>query len=142
MVVESLSSKQSRFALYFARLIVHMNECGYQPKYGETKRSDEQAEINAIGVSGRFRVATLIRAEFKALADKILNNGKNNGIRESVHGLQLAGDVDLLKDGMYLSSTEDHRQFGEWWEKQDPLARWGGRWGDGNHYSFEHNGIK
>jgi hypothetical protein len=43
-----------------------------------------------------------------------------------------------------LRQTSDHQRLGEWWEKQHPLARWGGRWGDGNHYSFENpaTGVK
>jgi len=139
---ETLSSKQSRFTLNIAKLLLWMSECGYQPKLGEGKRSDEQAEINAIGVEGRSRVAALIKLEFPLLAQKIVNNGKNNGIRNTVHEKQLGQDIDLLKNGAYLSTTEDHRRFGEWWENQGPDHRWGGRWGDGNHYSFEHEGVK
>jgi len=41
-----------------------------------------------------------------------------------------------------LGDTEAHRELGEWWEKQHPQARWGGRFKDGNHYSFEHEGVK
>lgn len=142
MTTETLSGKQARFALGIARLFIYMNEQGYRPKLGESKRSDEQAEINAIGVPGRYRVANLIKAEYPGLANKLLNNGSNNGIRNSLHELQLAQDVDLIKDGKYMASTEDHRSFGEWWEKQGSDHRWGGRWGDGNHYSLEHNGLK
>lgn len=64
------------------------------------------------------------------------------GIRSSLHTKKLAGDINLFKDGVWLRSTEDHRKFGEWWEKQHPLCRWGGRFGDGNHYSLEHEGRK
>lgn len=64
------------------------------------------------------------------------------GIRSSLHTLKLAIDLNLFKDGKWLRNTEDHRQFGEWWEKQHPLCRWGGRFGDGNHYSMEWEGVK
>jgi hypothetical protein len=59
-----------------------------------------------------------------------------------VHQLSLAVDLNLFKDGKYLELSDDHKPFGEWWEKQYELARWGGHWGDGNHYSFEFNGVK
>lgn len=61
----------------------------------------------------------------------------------SLHEIGLAQDIDLYtKDGTYLDKTDDHKVFGEWWEKQHPLARWGGRFSDGNHYSFEYQGKK
>jgi hypothetical protein len=97
------------------------------------------------------------------LMDKILNEGYEytlgDGFRDprvfgeigvhmgyghpkSGHKRKIAIDLNLFKDGVYLDKTEHHRLFGEWWEKQHPLARWGGRFEDGNHYSFEWDGIK
>lgn len=67
---------------------------------------------------------------------------KGVGIRNSLHTEHLAIDINLFKNDDYLKDTHDHLLFGEWWEKQHPLARWGGRWGDGNHYSFEFGGRK
>lgn len=64
------------------------------------------------------------------------------GIRSSLHTLKLAIDLNLFKNGKWLRLTEDHRPIGEFWESLHPLARWGGRFGDGNHYSFEHEGRK
>ena len=40
------------------------------------------------------------------------------------------------KLGEYLVETEDHRFLGEFWESLDPMCTWGGRFQDGNHYSF------
>lgn len=62
--------------------------------------------------------------------------------KKSTHAHSLAADLHLYKDGKYLSRTEHHQEFGEWWEKQHPLSRWGGRFSDGNHYSFEWEGVK
>lgn len=68
---------------------------------------------------------------------------KGYGHSKSCHKLRLAIDLNLFnKGGEFMQTTEDHRELGEWWEKQDPLARWGGRFNDGNHYSFEHEGMK
>lgn len=64
------------------------------------------------------------------------------GFPNSLHRDRLAIDLNLFKDGVYLTKTEDHRELGEWWEKQHELACWGGRFNDGNHYSFTHNGRK
>lgn len=62
---------------------------------------------------------------------------------KSVHKLKLAIDLNLFKDGEYLSSTEAHRPFGEFWVSLDPENhRWGGEFDDGNHYSFTYWGVK
>ena len=60
---------------------------------------------------------------------------------KSNHKLRLAGDLNLFTlDGFYRSSSSDHRPYGERWEELGiqlglPL-RWGGRYGDGNHYEW------
>jgi hypothetical protein len=71
-------------------------------------------------------------------------------MKGSLHHLGLAADLNLyIDDGgtlIYLGRTEDHMPFGIWWENYGiklgyPL-RWGGRFGDGNHYSWEWEGRK
>jgi len=64
------------------------------------------------------------------------------GFSNSNHTKRLAVDFNLFKDGVYQPTTKAHKQLGEWWEKQHPLCRWGGRFNDGNHYSLEHDGVK
>lgn len=64
------------------------------------------------------------------------------GHPKSIHKLKMALDLNLFKDGVYLNKTEDHKALGEWWEQQHELCRWGGRFEDGNHYSFEWMGVK
>ncbi len=66
--------------------------------------------------------------------------------RGSLHHDGLAADVLLYKDGKYLVGTEDYRTLGEWWEAQGhahnlPLS-WGGRFGDGNHFSLSRGGRR
>jgi hypothetical protein len=58
-------------------------------------------------------------------AARLAKTGK--GIARSLHTERLAIDLNLFKSGQYLFGTEDHRELGEWWEAQDALARWGGR---------------
>lgn len=64
------------------------------------------------------------------------------GHPRSCHRSRLAVDFNLFENGKYLQTTEDHKELGEYWEGLHPLARWGGRFKDGNHYSFEYNGVK
>lgn len=63
-----------------------------------------------------------------------LGEKKGYGNKNSCHKLRLACDLNLFKDGKYLSDTDDHLPLGEYWEKLG--GSWGGRFGDGNHYSL------
>jgi len=72
---------------------------------------------------------------------------KRLGFRNSLHTLKLAIDLNLFRDGRYLSSTKAHTPLGEWWERQSTdkyECCWGGRFRkkDGNHYSIGHGGRK
>ena len=85
----------------------------------------------------------------RSAAQAAANAKAGVGIKNSLHRVGLAIDLllyaDVDHDGEtddYLTDTKSHRELGEWWEKQHPLARWGGRWGDGNHYSIEHEGVR
>lgn len=113
MAAETLRDKQCRFAVMVARLINHAVEQGYQVSLGEAWRSAEEAA----------RQAQL-----------------NKGIRRSLHCDRLALDLNLFKDGAFLSTTENHRPLGEWWESIG--GTWGGRFNDGNHYSLAHDGRR
>lgn len=62
------------------------------------------------------------------------------GHPKSTHRSRLAVDLNLFKDGKYLTTTEDHATLGAYWERNG--GTWGGRFDDANHYSLEHNGIK
>ncbi len=71
-----------------------------------------------------------------------LGQSRGYGHPSSAHKRRMALDLNLFRNGAFLGTTEAHRPLGEWWEKQHPSARWGGRFGDGNHYSFEYEGVK
>ena len=75
-------------------------------------------------------------------AHRSIEEATRLGKKNSVHTIRLAVDFNLFKDGVYLSSTKSHEPLGLYWESLSPICRWGGRFGDGNHYSFEHNGVK
>jgi hypothetical protein len=63
-------------------------------------------------------------------------HAKSGHILGSYHYKRLAIDLNLFKDGEYLQDTEDHKFLGEFWESLDPMCVWGGRFKDGNHYSY------
>lgn len=110
----TLRAKQSKFALMVAELIVKANELGYEITLGDAYRDPR--------VFGK------------------IGERKGYGESRSAHKQRLAIDINLFKDGKYLSGTESHRPLGEWWESKG--GSWGGRFEDGNHYSLEHDGIK
>ena len=110
-----LGEKQRLFAGLVGKLLVHIYEQGYEVSLDWAYRPPEVAEYYAkLGV----------------------------GIRSSLHTLKLAVDLNLFKNSQWLRATQDHQIFGEWWEQQHELCRWGGRFGDGNHYSMTHEGLK
>lgn len=117
--MSELLNAQMAFASLVPKLIERAIELGYQITLGDAFR-----DPRAFGEMG------------KTIA---------YGAARSAHKQRLAIDLNLYKNGNYLPNTEDHRQLGEWWEKQHPLARWGGNFGksnkDGNHYSFTYNGV-
>lgn len=112
---ESLREKQSRFAGMVATLLLKGISLGYEVTLGDAFRDP--------------RV-------FGALGER-----KGYGESKSCHKLRLAIDINLFRNGVFLSTTEDHLRLGTWWEAQSPDARWGGRFNDGNHYSLEHEGM-
>jgi hypothetical protein len=115
--MSDLTDKQFLFSLLVSRLIDQAITLGYEVTLGEAYRTPEQAQWNA---------------------------QKGSGIVNSLHTKRLAIDLQLFKDGKYLTASEDYLPLGRWWELQDPLCRWGGRFHkpDGNHFSMEHEGVK
>jgi len=66
-----------------------------------------------------------------------------DGLKHRVGSLHYSGcavDLNKYRDGVYLTASEDYRDLGEYWLTLHPLARWGGSWGDGNHFSFTFSG--
>ena len=137
-----LGQAREEFCECLMRLEAEMLAKGRKFRRGECMRTDEQAVINALGPTRRHALALLVANVEPALATALTNNGKVKSPLMTVHRFGLAQDYDLFKDGQYQDKTEQHKVFGEFWEKLHPLARWGGRFGDGNHYSFEWYGVK
>jgi len=140
--MSELLNKQFSFTEGVGKLIGHAASLGYKIKLGEVLRSDEQAEINALGFSGREAACQLIEKQFPMLASKIRNN-RGNGIRNSVHCQALAVDVQLFDaQGAWLQEKFPYEQLADFWETLGPEHRAGVRWGDTPHYSIEIGGAK
>ncbi len=78
-----------------------------------------------------------------------LDEGKSSvgHMKGSTHEVGLGQDILLYRPPTgYLKDTEDYKPVGLEWERYGeakgwPL-RWGGRFNDGNHFSWEWNGVK
>lgn len=113
---ESLGSKQRRFTWMIAQLIQWAYEQGYELTFGDAYRDPRMH-----GELGETKEGAY-------------------GRRKSLHKVRLAIDLNLFKDGVYLTATEDHQPLGEYWESMG--GTWGGRFDDGNHYSLTHWGLR
>ena len=117
---ETLGQKQRRFVRMVAELIIFAYENGYELSFGDAYRDPRMH--GPVGTKLGYSSAN------------------------SLHKSRLAIDFNLFKDGIYLTSSEDHLPLGEFWESIG--GTWGGRFGenggtaDGNHYSLEYNGRK
>jgi len=110
----TLGQKQRLFTKKVGLLILYAYELGYELSLGDAYRDPR--------VHG-------------AVGDK-----KSYSSANSNHKSRLAIDLNLFKDGQYLTTTKDHLPLGEFWESIG--GAWGGRFNDSNHYSLEHNGHK
>jgi len=104
---------QQEFSVKISDFILRVNLLGYKVTLGETYRTPEQAAINA---------------------------KKGKGIANSLHCDRLAMDINLFKDGKFLTKTSDYKEIGELWESMG--GSWGGRFNDGNHFSISFMGKK
>ncbi len=109
-----LGEKQKLFMTLLPRLLDYAHQQGYQVTMGDGYRDP--------------RV-------FGKMGEK-----SGYGRMNSNHKQRLAVDLNLFRDGDYLTQTIDHQPLGEYWEQLHELCRWGGRYNDGNHYSLEHQG--
>lgn len=112
----TLGEKQRAFARLVARLLDRAHGLGYEVTLGDAFRDPRLH--GAVGVKLGY------------------------GHPKSAHKQRLAIDLNLFKNGVFQTSTDAHKELGEWWETQHPDARWGGRFQDGNHYALEHEGVR
>lgn len=108
-----LREKQSKFVVYVVLLIQYAHAKGYEITFGDAHRSKEEAT--------------------------------RLGFPNSLHTKRLAIDLNLFKDGVYLRKSQEYKELGEFWESlsgEGITCSWGGRFNDGNHFSFKHGRIR
>jgi hypothetical protein len=116
----TLGQKQRLFTKLLPRLLDYIQEQGYECTLGDGYR-----DPRAFGAQG-----------------VILDTLAGYGRPRSAHKWRLAIDLNLFLDGEWQTTTEAHRPFGEFWERQHVFCQWGGHFDDGNHYSMIHEGVK
>ncbi len=95
----TLGKKQRLFTRLISELISWAYAEGYEASLGDAYR-----DPRAFGHPGLY---------------------KGYGRKASNHKIRLALDINLFKDGKYLTKTEDHRALGEKWESMHELCAWG-----------------
>jgi len=106
----------------------------------------EKQRVFALHV-GKLLIEARLRGYAFAIAAAYRDPAWGVGHPRSLHGSKLAIDLDLFKwdadtGWEYCKDTEDHAELGAWWKAQHPDFRWGGDFGDGNHYSMTHGGMR
>ena len=121
-----LRERQSIFAVNTAKLILQAEKWGFEVTLGETYRPTVLAQLN----TGLWKMVNKITGKEIRFTKK--------GVRNSLHGLKLAIDINLFMDDVYLSKTEAHTVLGTYWKSLHPANRWGGDFWrkDGNHYEM------
>jgi hypothetical protein len=110
-----LGAKQELFASLIPDLFDFAIARGYGVRPKELLRTKEQAAIYAAA---------------------------GTGILNSLHCKGLAIDLVLTKSGVPLWLTKQYHELGEFWESLHELCSWGGRFGDGMHFSVMHRGVR
>ena len=58
----------------------------------------------------------------------------------SLHYVRLAIDLNFFRAGEWLTDQSSYAKVGEFWESIG--GAWGGRFGDGGHFSLAHDGRR
>lgn len=115
----SLLEKQMHFSLMLSRLIHDLSLRGYDITLGEA---------------------------FRPLGVAMIYADQGEGIKNSLHTLRLAIDLNIFLRGTYLKTVGELSIPGSLWESySNDLVdcRWGGRFSppDADHFSFLHGGV-
>jgi hypothetical protein len=137
----TLREAQEIFTKHVAYLLGEIFHQGYTCTLGEVYRSDEQAWINALPPESKLQAKL-----HNGMVTEFDTPVGGKGIRKSLHRSRLAVDINLFKDGAYLSHSASHKEFGILWESWHEMFRWGGNFRDavgrpkpdGNHYEMNY----
>lgn len=123
----SLRKKQSVFALNVSRLIQYAYEIGYEITFGEAYRTESQQYLYFEGYN-----LMKIGSELKLAKTKPKSKTMN-----SKHRKKLAIDINLFKDGEYLTDKASFKPLAEYWKSLNPKNNCGYYWNwDYNHFQM------
>ena len=107
----TLHDKQSIFLLNFAKLIIWINEQGWQVTAGELLRTQAQQDI-------------------------YVNEGLSK-TKDSRHMVKLAGDLNLFIGGVYQQTKAPYEPLAKYWKSLHPdnVAGYDFGW-DANHFEM------
>lgn len=96
----TLEKEQYYFLRDIGIFLEHISQSKFMATFGETFRTQQQAEIYA-------------------------KEGK--GIKDSLHCKRLAIDINFFdENGQYIATGEKLKELGDYWESLDKKNRWGG----------------
>ena len=100
--VSSILKDQMLFSRYVAMLLNYAHSSGYEVTLKECLRTKEQQELY-----------------FKTHKTKTMN---------SLHLRSLAIDLCFFKNGQWLTTFDQLKELGNYWQSLDFNCRWGGDW--------------
>ena len=123
----TLRNKQSIFALNVSKLIQFAYEQGYEITLGEAYRTKSQQYLYFEG----YNIIKL------GSSLKLAKTKSKSRTMNSKHLYKLAIDINLFKDGVYLTDKESHKPLAEYWKSLHPKNTSGYFWNwDINHYQM------
>lgn len=132
-----LHAKQVLFVKCLGELIKYAGEQGFELTLGEGDVANPRKGSRAQQLQCPH-CGTLFSYTFTGFFQDRVH------MENSLHYSALAIDLNLFKNGNYISDGSDPawQTLGEFWEGLDQQCRWGGRFKsiDSNHFSIEYNG--
>lgn len=114
----SLRARQSEFVYNIAKLIFFAYQKGYELTFGEADRTKCQQYLYLEG----YKIDKI----FGSL--KLVKTASKSKTMFSKHLNRMAIDLNVFKDGEYLTKKEDIQFLGDFWEQLDERNEWGGNW--------------
>lgn len=109
--MSKLTEKQFEFSKNLCILVEYIFAKGFYCSLGEVYRPPETAKLYA---------------------------EKGIGISNSLHCIRLAVDLNIFsRNKEWLTKSEQYKFAGDFWETLHPDNKWGGRFGDGNHFEMK-----
>ena len=122
-----LRAKQSVFAKNISKLILWAYDNGYEITLGEVYRTTDQQLLYYHGYT--------LKKEEDGL--KAVKTGRKSKTMNSKHLKKLALDINLFKDGKYMTTKEAFEPLAEKWSSLHPKNVSGCDWNfDYNHFQM------